>query len=423
MNATPSPEKPERPDPTEGVGHDDTTRIEDPGTQLFRPDFTPRLPQAVGDFRLSPGWEPVPGYVLGHRLGSGGFGEVWQAVGPGGVTLAIKFINLDGGLGAGEIRALDLLKNIHHPHLIGISGVWRTDDLLIIAMELADGTLNDALDQAQIEGEVGIDPDLLVEYFREAAKGIDHLNALGIIHHDIKPRNLLLMSGGVKVADFGLARSTEPSPEQSRLQMTPSYASPELCRGEACDRTDQYALAVSYCELRGGRLPFEGNQWQVITGHLQGEPDLNMIPAVERPVVARALEKNPIQRWADCRSFVGALVGARSSPLPDETDESSSEVATAPWVPDPPRIQTTRRGFAVAIGSTGLLAAAAASSAAWVRLASRDPLEEIRRVEILRDLGFIRRQPYAEIRDFSPRPRRGRSDRTERQHRFRDPRR
>ena len=71
-------------------------------------------------------------------------------------------------------------------------------------------------------------------------------------------------------------------------------------------------------------------------------------------------------------------------------------------MPDPPRVQTTRRGFAVAIGSTGLLAAAAASAAAWVRLASLDPLEAIRREEILRELRFIRRQPYAEIRDYSP---------------------
>ena len=142
-------------------------------------------------FVLSAGNEPIAGYVLVRRLGRGAYGEVWKAIGPGGVTVAIKFVPLDEGIGDVEMRALDLMKNIHHPHLTSLTGIWLREDILVISMELGDHTLMDCLNEARARGQTGIPADLLHEYMREAAKGIDHLNALNIIHRDIKPKNLL----------------------------------------------------------------------------------------------------------------------------------------------------------------------------------------------------------------------------------------
>src|SRR5206468_3969571 len=76
-------------------------------------------------------------------------------------------------------------------------------------------------------------------------------------------------------------------------------------------RSDQYSLAVTYCQLRGGRLPFAGQTSVVMAGHLVGDPDLAMLPEPERAAVARALSKDPAERWPDCRAFVVELAAAR----------------------------------------------------------------------------------------------------------------
>ena len=252
---------------------------------------------------LVPRGEPVRGYTLDRRLGRGGFGEVWRAIGPGGVSLAMKFVMLDDGCGDAELRALDLMKNIHHPHLTSLLGIWHTAETLILAMELAENTLMDCLRDAQAQGLPGIAPDLLHEYMREAAKGIDHLNSLHILHRDVKPKNLLLMSGGVKVSDFGLARILERTLASTSGAMTPAYAAPEFFNGQASPYSDQYSLAIAYCHLRGGRLPFSGSAAALMAAHLSAVPDLSMIPMEERSVVATALAKKPGDRWPDCRSF------------------------------------------------------------------------------------------------------------------------
>lgn len=118
----------------------------------------------------------LQGYPLVARLGRGGFGEVWKALAPGGVPVALKFLELGCRTGEVEARALEFMKCVVHPHLLTTFGIWHRRDLLVIGMERADGTLMDRLEKVNEEGQAGIPLDELREYMREAAKGIDFLN-------------------------------------------------------------------------------------------------------------------------------------------------------------------------------------------------------------------------------------------------------
>lgn len=274
----------------------------------------------VGRNILYLGSEVIPGYKLVRKLGKGGFGEVWEAKGPGGFSVALKFVHLQGHAAALEVRSLDLMKSLRHPNLLGLFGAWERQGYLIMAMELAEGTLQDRLKQAIASGLPGVPIGELLEVFYEAAKGIDFLNEprhslgdgsapIGIQHRDIKPQNILLLGGSAKVADFGLAKLLESTVCASSGSMSPAYSAPEFSQGKTTRWSDQYSLAVSYCQLRGNRLPFSGTLAQVLAGHLSLPPDLSMIPQEpERQVVARALSKVPDKRWPSCRHFVEALL-------------------------------------------------------------------------------------------------------------------
>lgn len=270
-----------------------------------------------------PDAEPIPGYRLVRRLGRGAFGEVWQASGPGGVPNALKFLRLEERSAAVEAGALEFMKSVHHPHLLTIFGIWQLEAFLIIGMELAECTLADRLQVAVDNQQPGIPFAELIEYMREAAKAIDYLNEArhtiagetqqSIIHRDIKPQNLLLTGGSVKVADYGLARVMERGATASTGGLTPAYAAPELFEKRISKQTDQYCLAVSYCQLRSNRLPFIGSPLEVMAGHLTQAPDLSILPEVERDIVARALAKRPADRWASCRIFVEELATGNTS--------------------------------------------------------------------------------------------------------------
>jgi tetratricopeptide (TPR) repeat protein/serine/threonine protein kinase len=280
----------------------------------------------AGDYLPRRGTEPIPGYRLVEYINGGGYGEVWKAETQGGFHVALKFVSLDNGAGAIEMRALEVLRGIHHPNLVTTFGAWQTGGYLIIAMELADRTLEDRYREAAAQGLSGIPRDELIEYVLEAAKGIDYLNspnhtvegktAVGVQHRDVKPRNILIVGGGVKVADFGLARLLEHSVTGHTGNLTPNYAPPEFFRGQTAAQSDQYSLAVAYCELRGGRLPFTGGPGQLMSGHLSEAPDLSMVPEEERPIVDRALAKEPNDRWPNCRAFAEALRACRPAVIP-----------------------------------------------------------------------------------------------------------
>lgn len=282
---------------------------------------------------LKKGMEPIAGYHLTSQLGSGGFGSVWKAKSPGGFHVALKFVRMEGREGDVELRSLDVIKDVRHPNLLSVFGAWKVEPWLVIATELADRSLDDRLREAQKEGHAGIPAKELNSYMEEAAKGIDALNdASGsgrprIQHRDIKPQNILLSGGSVKVGDFGLAREIQYDVTGHTGSMTFAYAAPECFDGTTSTRSDQYSLAVTYCQLKGGQLPFEGTQVEVMEGHRKKKPNLSMIPESERWVIERALAKRPKDRWKSCSQFVSQLSNASLS------TSTTSKAAISPSQP------------------------------------------------------------------------------------------
>ncbi|MCX7700277.1 MAG: protein kinase, partial [Gemmataceae bacterium] len=130
-----------------------------------------------GEAQLPPSLQEIfpPGYTPVERIGKGNFGEVWRAEAPGGIAVAVKIISepLDRDSAKKELAALELIKRLQHPKLLSTLAFWVIRNRLVIAMELADGTLRDRLKQWRARGRTGIPPDELIPYFRDAAEGLD----------------------------------------------------------------------------------------------------------------------------------------------------------------------------------------------------------------------------------------------------------
>jgi hypothetical protein len=265
--------------------------------------------------------EPIPGYRLIAPLGSGGFGEVWKCEAPGGLVKAIKFVygnlnslDVDAVRAEQEMHALQRIKEVRHPFVCSLDRIEVVGGELVIVMELAEKTLHDLFLECQASGLIGVPRDDLLRYLRDAAEALDHMNEKHKLQHlDVKPRNLFLISDRVKVADFGLVKHLERLSASGLLGgVTPLYAAPETFNGKISERSDQYSLAVVYQELLTGHRPFVGkNVRQLAQAHLQGEPDIRALPEAERPVVLRALAKDPAKRYPSCLAFIRGLYTAR----------------------------------------------------------------------------------------------------------------
>lgn len=283
-------------------------------------------------FTKEPGSEPLPGYRLIEPLGSGGFGEVWKCEAPGGLFKAIKFIygnlysvDVDSVRAEQEYEALHRVKGVRHPFVLSLEQIHDVSGEIVLVMELADKSLHDAYVECQAAGMVGIPRDALLRYIRDAAEALDHMNEKHNLQHlDIKPRNLFLISDRVKVADFGLVKHLERQNATGMLGgVTPLYAPPETFNGKITEFSDQYSLAIVYQELLTGQRPFTGKNVRMLAQqHLSGEPELRPLPEAERPVVARALSKDPTKRFPTCLAFVRALYQAQGRIRPEPVAET-----------------------------------------------------------------------------------------------------
>ena len=244
-----------------------------------------------------------------------------------------------------EARAVN---RIAHPNIIDIFDFGQTPDgREFFVMEYVPGK-----SLAQILMDRGRLPwSFTGPVLTQTLDALAAIHELGFIHRDIKPENILVVEreGGrnwVKLLDFGITRSTGLGPDAERLTSagsvmgTPEYVAPEQIRGKEVDgRVDLYAVGVMLFEMVMGERPFEGEEIiNLLMAHLQ-EPVPPMehipphlgVPAMVPEVVARAMAKEPEQRFADAREFAAALGlvlsgSADTGSHPPLSDEARKEI-------------------------------------------------------------------------------------------------
>lgn len=326
---------------------------------------------------IEAGSEVVPGHKLIKCLGRGAYGEVWEAVAPGRIPVALKIsrdLDRAGGRGKQEFKALEIIQRVSHNALMELRAYWLLDrygqvipdeirgrpgaptpTTLVIATKLADKNLSQLLEEYQAKGEPGIPPRELIGYMKQVAAAIDYLNTprhrlgdrlVSIQHRDIKPDNIMLVDDSAKLTDFGLAKVVELEEvsaeiHQDSVGFTFHYAAPEVLRGRVTKWSDQYALAITYYHLRTGVLPFEraNSAYELMMQQLEGRLDLSYLPEPERRVVAKATSVVPEKRFLTCTAFVESLDKAipedGNAPLPKKPPlKSSAHLAVDAAHPD-----------------------------------------------------------------------------------------
>ena len=216
---------------------------------------------------------------------------------------------MDEARASRELKALNRIKTVRHPFLLSLERIEVIDGQLVIVTELAEGSLKDRYEECRGQSLRGIPRDELLGYMADAAEALDYMNEKhGLQHLDVKPENLLLSAGRVKVADFGLVKDLQDVNMSMMGGLTPAYAAPEVFSSQPSTRSDQYSLAIMFQELLTGLLPFPGRSAaQLASQHMSARPNVSSLSEADRPIILRALSKDPSDRFATCLELVEHL--------------------------------------------------------------------------------------------------------------------
>jgi eukaryotic-like serine/threonine-protein kinase len=261
-------------------------------------------------------------YAFERELGRGGMATVYLARdGKHGRKVAIKVLRpeLAASLGAERfLREIQIAARLAHPHILPLIDSGEAAGLIYyVTPHVPDGSLRQRLMR---EGRLRLSD--AVRIAREVGAALDYAHRQGFVHRDVKPENILFADAHAVLADFGIARAfsaagTEGVTEAGLAVGTPEYMSPEQASGEQDlgGRSDLYSLACVVYEMVAGEPPVRGVGARATMSKQVTEtprpvralrPDAP--PRVER-ALARALAKNPDERFATVAQFVAALLG------------------------------------------------------------------------------------------------------------------
>lgn len=299
--------------------------------------------QVIG--QLSPGTN-VAGYEIQSSLGRGGMGDVYLARRDGETrSVALKLLSVSL---ASETRFRDrfereshLATSLEHPHIVPVYATGDVEGVRYIAMRYVDGpTLRELIDA---ESPLGM--RRVCSLLDQIASALDDAHGIGLVHRDIKPGNILISRSGASefrehayLTDFGVSKYTGSESDFTRTGQfvgTTLYAAPEQIKGEKVDgRTDVYAFGCVLFECLTGRVPFERESeaallWaQMIDDPVPVtalRPDL---PSALDAVVAKAMAKEPDERYQTC----GAVVAATRAAIEAEQSRASTPAPVAATV-------------------------------------------------------------------------------------------
>jgi eukaryotic-like serine/threonine-protein kinase len=336
------------------------------GSLLERPVWRPTSDTPAAGMALGAGAQ-LGVYRIEAPIGSGGMGAVYRALDTRlGRRVALKVL-LEGSPGTLEMerfqREARAASALNHPNICTIHDMGEVDGRPYLIMELLEGeTLDDRISRGPLT------MDELLDLGIQVADGLEAAHSRGIIHRDIKPRNILITNRGQpKILDFGLAKSVAGQRDGARLGSNESltwpgttlgtiaYMSPEQARCEELDtRTDLFSLGVVLYEMATGSAPFAGSSPAVIFAAILGtnpEPPSRLngsvSPALERTIL-RAIEKDREVRYQTAADFKADLKRARRDSDPGG---SPSPAAISPRPP------AQRYGYLFAVMAVLILAA------------------------------------------------------------------
>lgn len=296
-------------------------------------------------------------YEIQALIGQGGMAAVYRAYQPGmkrdvALKVVASLVTYDSHFMPRFNREIEFIASLEHAHIVPVYDHGTTEDGIayLVMRYLKGGNLAERIRQ-----ETPLTLDQINAILRQVAEALDYAHKRGIIHRDIKPSNVLMdEQGNVYLADFGLARLTEPEPgkkltETGSFLGTPTYISPEQVQQTAIDqRSDLYSLGIVLYEMLAGRPPFVGESaFTIMRAQIDQIPPpvrefRPELPVSLEVVLSKALEKDRNDRYQTASAMVEAFSRAISgelATLPIERQPGQASV-TLPRFPIKPK--TTR---------------------------------------------------------------------------------
>ncbi|MFG1798347.1 serine/threonine-protein kinase [Nocardia sp. NPDC049149] len=299
---------------------------------------------------LTPG-TVFAGYRIERVLGTGGMGTVYAARHPrlprhDALKVLPEHVGTADEFRARFLREAEFAARLDHPNVVAVHDRGIEHGRLWIATEFVNGV--DAAQLLRRDGVVA--PPQVMHIVTEAARGLDEAHRCGMLHRDVKPANILIerlddAPDRVLVADFGIARAAGDGTaltEVGTVVATLAYAAPELLTDQQVDhRADVYALGCTLFELLTGTKPYPRDSVVAVMRAHQMEPPPRtramrpeLPPAIDA-VIARALAKNPDDRYSSCGALAAATASAFGSPVDQTAVAVRPPVLSAPLVEPP----------------------------------------------------------------------------------------